>query len=146
VQVAPQDFWDIRILAHACGLFQRQFPRGFEWSRLANDHRVALEVKRVIGVSIFEKPPATPESVHAIFPWYKLKRWESNELKRNYRLLETRDHSKERGGLEFFDYNLAALRHMDATQVIKIGGVALKEWLDLLANAQFKTKKKYRIP
>jgi predicted transposase/invertase (TIGR01784 family) len=34
VQVEPQNFWDIRILSHVCGLFQRQFPRSFRWSEL----------------------------------------------------------------------------------------------------------------
>lgn len=140
IQVEPQDFWDIRILDHACGLFHRQFPRGFQWSDLSSDVDIRHKVKRVIGVSIFEKPPVSPESVHALLPWYTLEPWRPEELRRTYRLLETRDPTKARAGLEFFDYNLSALPYLDDSEVLSEGGEGLKEWLDLLANAQFKTK------
>lgn len=63
VQVDPQDFWDIRILSHVCGLSNRQFPRGFEWSKLEGDPQIISKVRRAIGVSIFEKPPVNPENV-----------------------------------------------------------------------------------
>ncbi len=150
VQVEPQDFWDIRILDHACGLFHRQFAKGFQWSQLESESDIRNKVKRVIGVSIFEKPPVSPESVHALLPWYQLHPWEHNELRRNYQLLETKDPKKKRAGLEFYDYNLAALRYIPESDVIKEGGEVLKEWLDLLANAHLKTKeesdKVARIP
>ena len=44
VQVEPQNFWDIRILSHVCGLFQRQFPRSFGWSKLENDPDISNKV------------------------------------------------------------------------------------------------------
>lgn len=140
VQVEPQDFWDVRILDHACGLFHRQFAKGFQWSQLETDNDIRNKVKRVIGVSIFEKPPVSPASVHALLPWYRLHPWENNELRRNYQLLETKNPQKKRAGLEFYDYNLAALRYVSESDVIKEGGEVLKEWLDLLANAHLKTK------
>ncbi len=31
VQVEPPNFWDIRILSHVCGIFQKQFSRSFVW-------------------------------------------------------------------------------------------------------------------
>lgn len=140
LQVEPQDFWDIRILDHACGLFNRQFAKGFQWSQLESDSDIKSKVKRVIGVSIFEKPPVSPESVHALLPWYQLHPWKQNELRRNYRLSETKDPKKKRAGLEFYDYNLAALNYLPEAVVLKEGGEVLKEWLDLLANAHLKSK------
>lgn len=140
VQVEPQDFWDIRILDHACGLFHRQFAKGFQWSQLESDRDIHNKVKRVIGVSIFEKPPVSPESVHSLLPWYQLHAWKHDELRRNYQLLETKDPQKKRAGLEFYDYNLAALQYVSESAVIQEGGEVLKEWLDLLANAHLKTK------
>jgi hypothetical protein len=50
VQVDPQDFWDIRILSHVCGLFNRQFPKGFEWSKLEEDTTIISKIRRAIGV------------------------------------------------------------------------------------------------
>jgi hypothetical protein len=137
VQVDPQDFWDIRILDHACGLFHRQFSKGFRWSQLMEDADISRKVRRVIGVSILEKPPVSPESVHALLPWYNPQPWAADELRRHYRLLDTQDPKKERSGIEFFDYNLAALRYRGATETLPEG---LREWLDLLANAHLKTK------
>ncbi len=67
VQVEPQNFWDIRILSHVCGLFQRQFPRSSGWSELENDPDISKKVRRAIGVSIFEKAPVHQSGVHDFF-------------------------------------------------------------------------------
>lgn len=69
VQVDPQNYWDIRILAHVSGLFHGQFPKGFAWLQLETG-LTNVKVKRVIGVSLFEKPPVEPGNVQAILPWY----------------------------------------------------------------------------
>jgi hypothetical protein len=45
LQVEAQDFWDIRILAHVCGLFERQFPRSFKWNQLMYDPDISKKVK-----------------------------------------------------------------------------------------------------
>ncbi|RZI45230.1 hypothetical protein [Candidatus Finniella inopinata] len=73
VQVEPQNFWDIRILSHVCGLFQKQFPRSFGWSELEKDPDISKKVRRAIGVSIFEKAPVHQSGVHDLLPWYDAK-------------------------------------------------------------------------
>lgn len=140
VQVDPQDFWDIRILSHVCGLFNRQFPKGFEWSKLETDPRIISKVRRAIGVSIFEKPPVNPENVQAYLPWYNLTPWREKELRRHQALLEIHDPTIRKSGLEFYEYNLAALKYLDTNAVLQAGGVELKEWLELLGGAHMKTK------
>lgn len=140
VQVDPQDFWDIRILSHVCGLFNRQFPKGFEWSKLEEDPRGISKVRRAIGVSIFEKPPINPENIQEFLPWYNMSPWRQKELRRHQTLRETNDPTIRKSGLEFFEYNLAALKYLDTKDVLNTGGVELREWLELLGNAHMKTK------
>ena len=140
VQVDPQDFWDIRILSHVCGLFNRQFPKGFEWSKLESDPRIISKVRRAVGVSILEKPPVNPENVQAYLPWYNFTPWGAKELRRHQALLDIQDPTIRKCGLEFYEYNLAALKYLDTKAVLQAGGVGLKEWLELLGSAHLKTK------
>jgi len=130
VQVVPQNFWDIRIMAHACGLFYRQFPKGFSWSNLEGNNS---NIKRVIGISILETPPSKPNQVP--LPWYQPSPWKQNELTRHFRFTEAKNSSKIRPGIEFFDYNLAALQYTLPKKQ------SLKDWLELLAKAHMQTKK-----
>ena len=109
VQVEPQNFWDIRILSHVCGLFQRQFPRSFGWSELENDPDISKKVRRAIGVSIFEKAPVHQSGVHELLHWYNSKPWAKEELRRHFQLTDQNNKELRRPGIEFFDFNLQAV-------------------------------------
>ena len=105
IQIAPQDYWDLRILDHVCGLFHRQFSRGFRWKEFEENVAVSEKIMRVAGVSLFVKPPIAPENVEALLPWYKVRPWEDHELKRYFRLANQEDSRKSfRPGIEFFDF------------------------------------------
>jgi predicted transposase/invertase (TIGR01784 family) len=138
IQVEPQDFWDIRILSHVCGLFQRQFPRSFQWTDLIDDEAIAGKVKRAIGVSIFEKAPDYKKTVHAL-PWYAPKPWGENEVRRFYRLTEENDPQAIRPGIEFYDFNLGSI--YPGNKELSGQPVELQQWLEFLAKAQYKIPK-----
>jgi hypothetical protein len=126
VQVVPQDFWDIRILSHVCGLFSRQFVKGFDWKELKQSSS-ATKVKRVIGVSIFKNPPKCPESITDIHPWYKMEKFGPNEIMRHYTLRDKE--SSEMGGIEFYTFNLEAVKEdLDDTNDARLS------WLKLFRN------------
>lgn len=135
MQVDPQNFWDIRILAHVCGLFHRQFPKGFAWSQLETG-LTNTRVKRVIGVSLFEKAPVAPSSVQTILPWYSMEPWKNNELRRHYKLTDTTNTKMHRAGIEFLDYNLASLSYPGWDKTVSSKNKALREWLHFFAEAQ----------
>ena len=136
IQVEPQNFWDIRILAHVCGLFQRQFPRSFGWSQLEEDPTISHKVRRAIGVSIFEKAPVHQSAVHALLPWYDSKPWEREELRRHFQLTEQTNKTLKRPGIEFFDFNLEAVSSRNSS--LSQQPIELQEWLDFLAKAHYK--------
>jgi hypothetical protein len=140
VQVQSQNYWDIRILHHVCGLFHRQFVKGFQWTDLQSEDNIGSKVKRVIGVSILQNAPVDPQTVTKLLPWYSMAPWDKNEFHRHYRLLETSNPQKQRAGIEFHDYNLAALRHIKPEIITSHqgGNVLLKEWLELLAFAHLR--------
>lgn len=140
MQVDPQNFWDIRILSHVCGLFHRQFPKGFAWSQLETG-LTNTKVKRVIGVSLFEKAPVTPSSVQAILPWYSMEPWGDNELRRHYKLTDTANSKMHRSGIEFLDYNLASLKYPGWDKRVSSRDKALREWLHFFAEAQTRSLK-----
>ncbi len=141
MQIAPQNFWDLRILDHVCGLFHRQFGRGFKWSSLEKDRRLSQDIRRVVGVSIFEKPPIFPEQVQSIFPWYEVQPWGKEELRRHYRLCDTENPSLKRPGLEFFDFNLEAYLILHAKHLLEDYPKDLCEWLEFFAAAHTKTER-----
>ena len=136
VQVEPQNFWDIRILSHVCGLFQRQFPRSFGWSELEKDPDISKKVRRAIGVSIFEKAPVNQTEVHKLLPWYDAKPWEKEELRRHFQLTEQTNKTLRRPGIEFYDFNLKAVSSQNPSLLQQ--PVELQEWLDFLAKAHCK--------
>jgi hypothetical protein len=70
VQNQPQNYWDLRILDHVCGLFHRQFDKGFKWSELEDDVLISTKIKRSIGISILDKAPRRPENVANNLHWY----------------------------------------------------------------------------
>ena len=128
VQVEPQNFWDIRILSHVCGLFQRQFPRSFRWSELENDPAISKKVRRAIGVSIFEKAPVHQSDVHERLPWYDSKPWTKDELRRHFQLTDQNNKRLRRPGIEFFDFNLQAVSSQNPSLLQQ--PTDLQEWLD----------------
>jgi len=103
VQVKPQNFWDIRIFAHASGLFSRQFSRGFEWSSLEESKKI----RRVVGISFLSRGMTNPKKVADNIAWYNAAPWNNkNEYFRHYKM-QTID-GIQRPGIEFYDFNLAA--------------------------------------
>ena len=136
VQVEPQNFWDIRILSHVCGLFQRQFPRSFGWSELENDPGISKKVRRAVGVSIFEKAPVHQSDVHELLPWYDSKPWAKDELRRHFQLTDQNNKELRRPGIEFFDFNLQAVSSQNPSLLQQ--PTELQEWLDFLAKAHRK--------
>ncbi len=133
LQVEPQDFWDIRILAHVCGLFERQFPRSFKWNQLTRDPDISKKVKRAVGISIFETAPKGNSALHERLHWYDVQPWRQGEVMRHFQLKEETNNKLIRPGIEFFDLNLGALSCQNLP--LLEGKPALKEWLDFLANA-----------
>eukprot|EP00961_Rhodomonas_salina_P302195 3940747-Rhodomonas_salina.1 len=105
VQVVPQDCWDIRILHHVCGLFHKQFRVGMTWEGLAKDHAIGDKIKRVIGVSVFAKPPRYSGFLANHLPWYRHEPWRNDEVERRFSVQT--DDGMQRGGIEFIDINLA---------------------------------------
>ena len=136
VQVEPQDFWDIRILAHVCGLFERQFPRSFKWNQLVSDPGISHKVKRAVGISIFEAAPKGNRDLRERLHWYDVQPWGKDEVMRHFRLKEESNNKLIRPGIEFFDINLGALSPQNLP--LLEGRPILKEWLDLFANAHTK--------
>ena len=136
VQVEPQNFWDIRILSHVCGLFQRQFPRSFGWSELEDDPEISKKVRRAIGVSIFEKAPVHQSGVHERLHWYNSKPWAKEELRRHFQLTDQANKELRRPGIEFFDFNLQAVSSQNPSLLQQ--AIELQEWLDFLAKAHYK--------
>ena len=136
VQVEPQNFWDIRILSHVCGLFQRQFPRSFRWSELENDPDISKKVRRAIGVSIFEKAPVHQSDVNKRLPWYDSKPWAKDELRRHFQLTDQNNKELRRPGIEFFDFNLQSVSSQNPSLLQQ--PTDLQEWLDFLAKAHRK--------
>ena len=139
MQIAPQNYWDVRILDHVCGLFHRQFARGFKWSSLQNDPEIASKISRVVGISLFAQAPMYPEKVQALLPWYEAEGWEVDELSRHYRLLDEKSPRKVRPGIEFFDFNLEAFIFLHANGRLGAYPKDLCEWLDFFARAHTKT-------
>ena len=139
MQVSPQNYWDVRILDHVCGLFHRQFSRGFKWSSLETDPDIAGKVSRVVGISLFAKAPMYPEKVQALLPWYTAEGWDVDELSRHYRLLEEKHPRKVRPGIEFFDFNLEAFIFLHANGGLEDYPKDLCAWLDFFARAHTKT-------
>lgn len=140
IQIAPQDYWDLRILDHVCGLFHRQFSRGFKWEEFETNAKVSEKIMRVVGVSLFVKPPIYPENVEALLPWYKVRAWEDNELKRHFRLCNQEKNPESfRPGIEFFDFNLEAFILLHAKHGLDAYPKVLCEWLDFFARAHTKT-------
>ena len=136
VQVEPQNFWDIRILSHVCGLFQRQFPRSFRWSELENDPAISKKVRRAIGVSIFEKAPVHQSHVHERLPWYDSKPWAKHELRRHFQLTDQNNKKLKMPGIAFLDFNLQAVFSENPSLLQQ--PTDLQEWLDFLAKAHRK--------
>jgi len=136
VQVEPQNFWDIRILSHVCGLFQRQFPRSFRWSELENDPDISKKVRRAIGVSIFEKAPVHQRHVHERLPWYDSKPWAKHELRRHFQLTDQNNKKLKMSGIAFLDFNLQAVFSENPSLLQQ--PTDLQEWLDFLAKAHHK--------
>jgi hypothetical protein len=104
-------------------------------------------IVRVIGVSIYDNPViiASTELAKQKIPWYDVAPWKPDELRRHYKLRDPRNPQLERPGIEFFDYNLEALRkqhHLD--KLFSQNEVELKEWLDLFARSKEKTKEDTR--
>ena len=143
VQVEPQNFWDIRILSHVCGLFQGQFPRSFKWSSLDKDPEISNKVRRAIGVSIFETAPVHQADVQEFLHWYDAAPWSKEELRRHYRITEQTDKRKRRPGIEFFEFNLQAVSLHNSSLLEQ--PVALQEWLDFLAKAHYKNPQKIEV-
>ena len=139
MQVSPQNYWDVRILDHVCGLFHRQFARGFKWSSLETDPDIASKISRVVGISLFAKAPMYPGKVQALLPWYEAEGWEVDELSRHYRLLEAKRPRKVRPGIEFFDFNLEAFIFLHANGGLEAYPKDLCAWLDFFARAHTKT-------
>lgn len=139
MQVDPQNFWDIRILDHGCGLFHRQFPKGFKWSELKTDVEIAEKVRKVIGISLFEKPPSVSKHLHKFLPWYRMRPWREDELRRDFALREKEDPMNLRCGLEFIDINLEALSFRSVASVLGNESEAYREWLELLAHGHLKS-------
>ncbi|WP_085783728.1 Rpn family recombination-promoting nuclease/putative transposase [Candidatus Nucleicultrix amoebiphila] len=139
VQVEPQNFWDIRILDHVCGLFHRQFPKGFKWSELKTDVDLADKVRKVVGISLFEKPPKVPHHLHQLLPWYRMEPWGEDELRRDFVLAEKKVPRITRSGLEFIDINLAAFSHHKPLSVLAGESADYREWLELLAHGHLKS-------
>ena len=141
IQLQPQNYWDIRILDHICGLFHRQFGRGFRWSELENGFiGWDIKVRRSIGISILEQAPTHPENVTRILPWYNAKPWAYDKLKRVYRLREDNDHNAIRPGLLFYDFNLQAFNILRARHGFGDCSESLIEWLDFLSGADKKSR------
>lgn len=138
VQLQPQNYWDVRILDHICGLFHRQFKRGFEWSDLEKGLEDGT-IRRSIGISILDQAPKYPEKVTEILPWYNATPWANDELKRVFRLREENDPGKIRPGIEFYDFNLRALYILQNRHELGEYNEELIEWLDFLANANQKS-------
>ena len=136
VQVEPQSFWDIRILSHVCGLFQRQFPRSFGWSELVKDPHISKRVRRAVGVSIFEKAPVHQRGVRENLQWYDSKPWAKEELRRHFRLTDQNNKELRMPGIEFFDFNLQAVSFKNSSLLQQ--PTELQEWLDFLAKAHRK--------
>ena len=130
VQVEPQNFWDIRILSHVCGLFHRQFPRSFGWRELENDREISKKVRRAIGVSIFEKAPVHQSGVHELLHWYDSKPWGKEELRRHFQLTDQNNKELRRPGIEFFDFNLQAVSFQNPSLLQQ--PTELQEWLDFI--------------
>jgi hypothetical protein len=128
VQVEPQNFLDIRILSHVCGLFQRQFPRSFAWSELENDPDISKRVRRAIGVSIFGKAPVHESDVRERLHWYNSKPWGKEELRRHFQLTDQTNKELRRPGIEFFDFNLQAVSSQNPSLLQQ--PTELQEWLD----------------
>ncbi|ARN85359.1 Rpn family recombination-promoting nuclease/putative transposase [Candidatus Nucleicultrix amoebiphila] len=139
VQVEPQNFWDIRILDHVCGLFHRQFPKGFKWSELKTDVDLADKVRKVVGISLFENPPKVPHHLHQLLPWYRMEPWGEDELRRDFVLAEKKVPRMTRSGLEFIDINLGALSHHKPLSVLAGESADYREWLELLAHGHLKS-------
>ncbi len=136
IQVEPQNYWDIRILSHVCGLFHRQFPRSFGWKQLENDRNISKKVRRAIGVSIFEKAPVHQSGVHELLHWYDSKPWGKEELRRHFQLTDQNNKALRRPGIEFFDFNLQAVSFQNPSLLQQ--PTELQEWLDFLAKAHLK--------
>ena len=139
MQVEPQNYYDLRILDHVCGLFHRQFGRGFRWKELENNDNISEKISRVVGISLFEKPPKYPETVQALLPWYQMKPWGEDELSRHFRLCDKNDPEILRTGIEFLDFNLEAYVILHAKHGLDQYPKALCEWLEFFAKAHTKT-------
>lgn len=141
VQITPQDYWDIRILDHACGLFHRQFGRGFKWSQLENEMSdLAVNTKRVVCISLFEKAPRYKSDITTLIPWYQVTPWDNDELRRTYRIMDINDNKKIRPGLEFHDFNLQAFHILREKQGFGDCPKGLRDWIDFFSSAQNKTE------
>jgi hypothetical protein len=137
VQIEPQNFWDIRILSHVCGLFERQFPRSYGWSELENNLDIISEKdQRAIGVRIFEKAPVHQSGAHELLHWYDSKPWAKEELRRHFQLTDQNNKELTRPGIEFFDFNLQAVSSQNPSLLQQ--PIELQEWLDFLAKAHCK--------
>jgi hypothetical protein len=141
IQLMPQNYWDLRILDHVCGLFHKQFGRGFKWSELETGFiDKEFRIRRSIGISILDKPPTHPENVTRILPWYNAKPWAYNELKRVYKLREDNDHDAIRPGIIFYDFNLQAFNALRKEHGFGDCSESLVGWIDFLSAANKKTR------
>ena len=67
LQVDPQKLWDIRIMAHVCGLFPKQLACFFKWSSLEENENISDIIRRSI-VKIFVKPSRHQAGVQKLWP------------------------------------------------------------------------------
>ncbi len=136
MQVEPQDFWDIRILSCVCRLFQRQISRGFAWKQLVQDKNMSFKVGRVVGISIFANAPSHQSKLREYLPWYDAQPWRQDELRRHFRLRDETNATLTRPGIEFFDFNLAALLPSGSSCLPE--HKHLRAWLEFFAAAHLK--------
>ena len=143
VQVEPQNYWDIRILSHVCGIFQKQFPRSFAWKSLENDPNISSKVRRVIGISIFEKAPVYQGNVKERLPWYNSKPWLKEEVSRHFVLADVKNPKVVMHGVEFYDFNLQGVFSLNPR--LSEESIELQEWLEFFAKAHLKQPEEIKI-
>jgi predicted transposase/invertase (TIGR01784 family) len=141
MQVLPQDYWDLRILHHVCGLFNRQFSRGFRWTDLGSDVAVSKKIKRAIGVSILEDVSYNLNYLSNSIPWYNITPWKNDEMLRSYRLSESDNPRNIRPGLEFYDVNLSAFKVLKDRHGFGSCRKDVLEWIEFFATANSKLSK-----
>uniref|UniRef100_A0A7S3M3C7 Response regulatory domain-containing protein n=1 Tax=Spumella elongata TaxID=89044 RepID=A0A7S3M3C7_9STRA len=139
IQVVQQNYWDLRVLDHACGLYHSQFPRSYAWSDL--EKASTDKPRRVICISIFDRAPSNQAKVAGLIPWYKSTPWAEDETVRTIALTNQATGLVEIGGISFIHVNLHAMRNeAGALKIHNKGNQQLEEWLSFMAKAQSLTK------